>query len=189
VRARALALALTCTSRASAARAAPPADPVQRVLAGLRQAPAFQVRTLEGRTLDLAALTARGPLVIDFWATWCKPCVASLPALQALHERLAPRGVTVLGVSIDGPRNYSRVRPFVNKLGLTYPVAIDEDGTLAERFQVVGVPTTVVIGPDRRIALTRTGYSGDAYRDVEAAVRALLPADSAAVPADPGRAR
>jgi peroxiredoxin len=171
------------------AHAGDTADPVVRVLTEPRQAPNFRLRTLGGMTLDLASLTARGPLVLDFWATWCKPCVTSLPELESLWGRYAGRGVTVLGVSIDGPRNVSRVRPFLNKLGLTFPVAIDDDGAMQERFQVVAVPTTIVIGADRRIRFVRAGYGGGGLGEVEDALRALLPADSSAAPADSGTAR
>jgi peroxiredoxin len=153
-------------------------------------APVFRVRTLTGERLDLDTLLARGPVVLDFWATWCKPCVASLPALAALHRREAGRGLSVLGISIDGPRNFARVRPFVNKLGLDYPNALDEDGSLQERFQVVAVPTTFVIGPDRRIVLAHTGWDRDGLAPIERALAALLPPDSsAAAPPDSGRAR
>ena len=171
------------------ARAGGAADPVARALTEPRQAPNFRLRTLGGKVVDLASLTARGPLVLDFWATWCKPCVASLPALEALGGRYATRGVSMLGVSVDGPRNVARVRPFVNKLGLTFPVAIDDDGSMQERFQVVAVPTTIVIGADRRVMLVHAGYDGDGLGEVEGVLRMLLPADSSAAPADTGTAR
>jgi peroxiredoxin len=153
-------------------------DPVQRALETPRFAAPFRVRTIDGKSLDLARLSDRGPLVLDFWATWCKPCVASMPALDVLAKKYQARGVTVLGISIDGPRNFARVRPFLNKLGLSYPNAIDEDGSLQERFQVVAVPTTLVIGSDRRVMHVFTGYQGGPLRDVEQALMELLPPDS-----------
>lgn len=144
-------------------------------------APAFQVRTLEGRALDSRALLAKGPVVLDFWATWCRPCERSLPALQSLHERFSAEGVTVLAVSIDGPRNWARVRPFVASHGLGMPVAIDEDGSLAKRFRIASVPSSVVIAPDGRIVRFHTGYVPGDERALEAAVREALgqAADSA----------
>src|SRR5262249_26667577 len=71
-----------------------------------RRAPAFTVRSLEGMTLRLDALRARGPVVLDFWATWCTPCVAAIPELEQAAKDLGPRGLTIVGVSVDGPRNY-----------------------------------------------------------------------------------
>src|SRR5205085_11886664 len=88
---------------------------------------------------------AKGPVLLDFWATWCKPCLAAIPELQKLSAELGPRGLTVIGVSTDGPNNFAKVRPFAKKLGIGYPVAIDEDGTLAQKYLVRAMPTTVLI--------------------------------------------
>ena len=144
-------------------------------------APAFQARTLDGRVVSLAAMLSRGPVVLDFWATWCRPCERSLPALQALHARYAERGVTVLAISIDGPRNWARVRPFVAAHGLTLPVAIDEDGAIAKRYRIASVPASVVIAPDGRVVRFHAGYVPGDELALEVAVRAALgePADSA----------
>lgn len=144
-------------------------------------APGFRVRPLEGPPVELATLLARGPVVLDFWATWCRPCERSLPALQALHVRYAERGVTVLAISIDGPRNWARVRPFVAAHGLTLPVAIDEDGAIAKRYRITSVPASLVIAPDGRVVRFHAGYVPGDEQALELAVRDALgePADSA----------
>jgi len=105
----------------------------------------FRVKTLDGAVLDLEDLRRRGPVLIDFWSTWCKPCLHSLPAIEALHREFSPLGLAVVGVSIDGPRNHSKVRPFAARMGLTYPIVLDEDGSLQQRFQVRAVPTVVLV--------------------------------------------
>lgn len=177
----ALAVALLCAV-ATPAPAAPPAatsgpSALAAALTGSASAPRFRVRSVEGASLELERLLERGPVLLDFWATWCRPCLAELPELQQLHARYAERGLTVIGISIDGPRNFAKVRPFVQRLGLTFPVALDEDGSLQQRFHVSAAPTTVLIDRDGRIARTTTGYlSGEGAR-LEQAVVALL-ADS-----------
>lgn len=138
------------------------------------RAPAFRLRTLDGRVLDSQELLARGPVVLDFWATWCRPCERSLPALQDLHSRFSEQGVTVLAISIDGPRNWTRVRPFVSSHGLTMPVALDEDGALAKKYRIGSVPTSVVIAPDGRVVRFHSGYVPGDERALEAAVREAL---------------
>jgi peroxiredoxin len=146
-----------------------------------QRAPSFHVRTLDGRALDSQKLLVKGPVVLDFWATWCRPCERSLPALQELHARYSAQGVTVLAVSIDGPRNWTRVRPFVTSHGLTLPVVIDEDGSLAKRYRVASVPSTIVIAPDGRVVRFHSGYVPGDEQALEAAVREALgqAADSA----------
>jgi peroxiredoxin len=138
------------------------------------KAPGFSARSVTGERLELAALLARGPVVLDFWATWCKPCLMSLPELERLHRRYAGRGVTVIGVSVDGPRNHAKVRPFAHRLGLGFPVVLDTDERLQALYQVRAVPTTVLIGRDGTLLHHAQGFlPGDTER-LEAAVVAAL---------------
>jgi peroxiredoxin len=146
-------------------------------------APDFTVRRVDGGKLQLATLRREGPVLLDFWATWCKPCLASLPELEALHRRFAARGVSVVGVSIDGPRNFAKVRPFAARLGLTYPIVVDEDGGLQRGFHVLAVPTSILIGRDGVILSVQQGYRPGETELLAAAIeRALAPAEVAPPP-------
>ena len=136
----------------------------------------FRATSVEGKSVELGALLARGPVVLDFWATWCKPCVVSLPAIERLQRKYRDQGLSVVAISIDGPRNFSRVRPFASKLGLSMPVVLDEDGELQQHYQVTAVPTSVLIAPDGRIVRVHAGYLPGQEDELESAVRALLPA-------------
>lgn len=134
----------------------------------------FAVTDLQGAELKLEDLLARGPVLLDFWATWCKPCAASLPELQAMHEAYAGRGLTIVGVSIDGPRNFSKVRPFVARTGLTYPIVLDHDGRLQRDFHVTAVPTAVLIDTTGAIVRVRQGYRPGEDRDLAREIESLL---------------
>jgi peroxiredoxin len=138
-------------------------------------APRFKVKSVTGATLDLERLRLQGPVLIDFWATWCKPCIAALPEIESLHRRFGPRGLTVIGVSVDGPRNFLKVRPFAQRLGLGYPIALDEDGSLQERFGVRAIPTTVLISSDGRLLRVTQGWRPGETADLAAAIETLLP--------------
>jgi peroxiredoxin len=157
-------------------QAAPPAAAAEAPVA-----PSFRVRTATGQTIDLTELRSRGPVLIDFWATWCKPCLVSLPELNALHRRFGPRGLTIIGVSVDGPRNFPKVRPAAQRLGLEFSIVIDEDGSLQQRFQARAVPTSVLVASDGRIVRVTQGWRPGETRDLEAAIEALFP-DSTAAP-------
>jgi cytochrome c biogenesis protein CcmG/thiol:disulfide interchange protein DsbE len=137
-------------------------------------APSFKVKDLRGKTLDLDALRRQGPVLVDFWATWCKPCLASLPELEALHQKYASRGLTVIGVSLDGPRNRSKVRPFVSRLRLTYPNVVDDDGRLQQLYNVLALPTALLIDTTGAIVKTRMGYRPGEGEEMEKEIRALL---------------
>lgn len=144
--------------------------------------PRFKVRSVTGEPLELQRLLERGPVLLDFWATWCLPCIAALPELEGVRARLGPRGLTVIGISVDGPRNFPKVRPFATRLGLTFPIVLDEDGALQQRFQVKAVPTSVLIATDGRLVRVTPGWRPGETADLERAIEALLP-DSTNTPA------
>jgi peroxiredoxin len=141
-------------------------------------APPFKAKSMTGESLDLAALLARGPVVLEFWATWCKPCLAALPELDSLHRRFSSRGLTVIGISVDGPRNFPKVRPFAHRYRLGFPIVLDEDGGLQQRFQARAIPTSVLISTGGRMVRVTQGWRPGETSDLEAAIEALLP-DSA----------
>ena len=103
----------------------------------------------------------------------------------------------MIGVSIDGPRNYTKVRPFAARLGLTYPIVLDPEGRLQESFGVIAVPTAILVDSTGAVALATQGYRPGEGARLEAAIERLLGpvpadtdsgaavADSAAVPARP----
>ena len=88
-----------------------------------RPAPAFALKSARGGTTTLSGLKGQVAL-IDFWATWCAPCVEAMPDLQKLHNRYAGKGFTVVGVSIDEDGMKS-VGPFLAKRKFTYPILLD----------------------------------------------------------------
>jgi peroxiredoxin len=138
-------------------------------------APRFKTKDLAGHPLDLDRLLHRGPVVLDFWATWCAPCIEALPELEGLHRRYGELGLTVIGVSVDGPRNFSRIRPFVASKGLHYPIVLDADGRLQQLYHVLAIPTAVLIDTTGSIVAVRVAYrpgEGDRFED---SVRVLLP--------------
>ena len=160
-----------------AARAEETPDVVRDLLPAAPPAPAFRVRTLEGKSLELAALLAKGPVILDFWATWCKPCLQALPEIQRVHEKWSARGVTVVGISEDGPRNQSKVRPFASRYRLGYPLTLDEDGSLQSAYHVRSLPTTFVIDRRGRIVHVEQGYRPGLETVLDEALEAVF-ADS-----------
>ncbi len=97
-------------------------------------------------------------LVVNFWATWCPPCVDEMPELVELQHELAPTGVQVLGIGIDSPSN---IRQFAEKHHITYPLLVGgmEGTELSRQFgnEAGGLPFTVLIGKDGRVHQTYMG--------------------------------
>ena len=100
-------------------------------------------------------------VVLNYWASWCEPCRAESPLLQDWHERLEPRGATVLGVDVlDATPD---AQEFINEFGLTYPMLKDGDGDTQKSFGVAAYPETVVIDRRGRLRAIERGPVDDAF--------------------------
>ena len=125
-------------------------------------APAVELAMLDGERVALASL--RGSVVLlDFWATWCPPCVESLPVVAEVGAELASEGVVTVAVSGDQGRSREEiVRRFLKRHGLeSLRVALD-DGEVAAAFSVTALPTLVVLGRDGRVVATHQGGADEA---------------------------
>jgi len=129
------------------------------------EAPAFRLPALAGGEVDL--LSYRGRLVVvNFWATWCPPCVAELPSLERLHRALGNEGVQVVGISTD--EDEAALRRFLADRGLTFPILRDPGGRVAAAaYRTAGYPETFVIGPG---GLVEERYLGPAEWDTPEAL-------------------
>jgi cytochrome c biogenesis protein CcmG, thiol:disulfide interchange protein DsbE len=132
-----------------------------------KDAPALELPRLGGG--GRAALADyRGQIVVlNFWASWCKPCRDESPLLQRWHRRIKARGGTVLGVDILDVTG--RAQGFIDEYGLTYPMLKDKDGEGLEQFGVVAYPETFVIDRQGRIAAVRRGPVDDDFMETSVA--------------------
>ena len=138
-----------------------------------RPAPKLAVADLAGTTIDWQSLAGKVVLV-DFWATWCAPCKKSMPELQALQDRYAARGFTVIGVSIDEKKDLDKVRKYVASKKLTYPIALDSDDDPAwDRYRVKAIPAAFLVDKEARIVAQWTGIAPGAAA-IEAELQRLL---------------
>jgi thiol-disulfide isomerase/thioredoxin len=111
-------------------------------------------------------------VVIDAWATWCGPCVQSLPMLQKLRGDYASRGVRVYAVSVDEDR--AQLRPFLASAGVDLPVLLDPGGfVLEDRLKLKQMPTTWIVDRAGRVRFTQESFEGN-LDDIRAQVDALL---------------
>jgi cytochrome c biogenesis protein CcmG, thiol:disulfide interchange protein DsbE len=131
-------------SAPAAAQAYPPGTP----------APPLRLPGLDGGRVDLAALRGR-PVVVNFWATWCEPCVREFPLLRAAATTHRPDRLAVVGV-LSGDRP-AAARAFVRRQHATWPVALDPDSTTAAAWGAVGLPHTYFLHPDGTLASHQLG--------------------------------
>jgi peroxiredoxin len=118
-------------------------------------APSFRLASLAGGEVDLGTLRGR-LVVVNFWATWCPPCVDEMPSLEKLHRALGPEGLVILGVSAD--EDEAALKAFVARTGVTLPVLRDPGGrTAAQAYRTTGYPETFVIDRSGRLRESFTG--------------------------------
>lgn len=120
-----------------------------------KPAPDFVLAGLDGVPSSLSQL--RGKVVLlNFWASWCEPCLRELPQLQQLHERHSADGLVVLGVSDEDP---SKAKRYVDELGIGYPSLFDVDGSVMQKYQIQAVPTSLIVGRDGQLLKRMEGYT------------------------------
>jgi peroxiredoxin len=112
--------------------------------------------------------------VIDFWATWCQPCIRSLPKLVEMSRDLGMRGVGFVGISVDSPRNLSKVKPFARSMGITYPVLVDPNGELMGELNILAVPTLLLVDQALNIVYTHEGFHAGDETEIREAIDDFL---------------
>ena len=121
----------------------PDSTPIAAEIGAL--APDFQLQSTTGESIRLSDLRGQ-PVIVNFWATWCGPCVVEMPTLQSLYEARRQQGLRILAVNIGEPAQ--AVREWQADYGLTYDILIDEAQQVSTLYRLRGQPSTYVISPE-----------------------------------------
>src|SRR5277367_3267280 len=121
----------------------------------------FALADVGGREIRLSELVGKQQLIyLDFWATWCGPCMAEMPQLERLYETYKDRGLVVLGISMDDPTTMGAVASYVHRNGLSFPVMIDMDSRVTSIYNSTrSAPYGVLIDRSGKIIDEHSGYS------------------------------
>ncbi len=124
-----------------------------------KTAPDFKLQDIDKNTVQLSSQTGRGPLLISFWATWCKPCVEEMQELVKIHNEFHDKGFDILAVSIDNEKTVARVKSFAKAKKYPFTVLLDTNGETAQKYYVgQSVPAAFLLDKDGRIIYQSSGY-------------------------------
>lgn len=127
-------------------------------IANANQIPGFKLKNTENQLYSLDELKGEKYTIIDFWATWCKPCLKAMPELNNIYNDYSAEGISLIGISVDSPRNRAKVKPFINSMGIAYPVLLDINSEVMHELNITAVPSLLIIDKDNKTVFFHEGY-------------------------------
>jgi peroxiredoxin len=135
-------------------------------------APPFTTTDVNGHPIDLKKYLGKNVILLDFWATWCGPCVEAMPQVDAVAKQYASKGLVFYGVNAG--EDAAAVKSFLKSSKMDVPVAMDEKKKIGPMYQVSGIPQTLLIGLDGKVQVVHVGYSPKLPKLLTKEIAALL---------------
>lgn len=141
----------------------------------------FSARDVDGKTVRLSTYLGKQAILLNFWETWCEPCVAEFPHLRRMYEANKEKGFVLFGIAMDGPETVANVPAYARRNQLNFPVLLDEDSRVASIYNPKkSAPLSVLIDKTGKIVAIREGYNPGDEKDLAKEVAKVLDGDNAA---------
>jgi peroxiredoxin len=134
-------------------------------------APDFSLPDKSGTTLSLSAFSGQ-VVLLNFWASWCGPCREEMPLLDALQQRYESLGFTMLGINVE--EDSSAADRFLQSTPVSFPILYDRENSVSKLYDVIAMPSTVLIGRDGRVRYVHHGYEPGYENDYQNQIRELV---------------
>jgi cytochrome c biogenesis protein CcmG/thiol:disulfide interchange protein DsbE len=136
-------------------------------------APGFTLEDVDGNIVNLDSLLTKGPVLMSFWALWCKMCIKELDALKPYAAEFDSSNITLLAISQDKSRSVPKVKPFATSHKWTYTVVLDPENMMRELYNVQAMPTFFIINQSKQIVFTHQGYKPGDEESIMSKIREL----------------
>ena len=134
-----------------------PEEPTHPLLG--EPAPAFTTTDVDGHPIDLQKQIGKNVILLDFWATWCGPCVQAMPEVDAVAQKFKDKGLVFYAVNVG--EEAAPIKEFLAGAKLDVPVAMNTDNKISELYKVEGIPQTLLIGKDGKVQVVHVGFNGE----------------------------
>jgi peroxiredoxin len=139
-----------------------------------RKAPNFKLVNLNGKYVELNKETGNGPILLSFWATWCKPCLEEMAENNKIYNLYKDRGFTLLAISTDTEKSVAKVKPYIKSKGYNFTVLLDTNSEIARKYYAQQMPYTVLIDKSGNIVYSHLGYMKGDEQKIEKLISELL---------------
>ena len=134
----------------------------------------FKLKDINNRLTSFSKVKGEKLTVLDFWATWCKPCIQAIPKLNNISEQFKDSGVNVIGINVDSPRNAVKVKPFARTYKISYTIMRDPNSEIATDLNVSVFPTLYILNDKDEIVFSHEGFRPGDEKVIQDEIRKLL---------------
>ncbi len=143
--------------------------------------PDLTIKLINGKKTRLSTLLEDGPILVEFWATWCAPCKKEMIFLEEFHKKYSETGFRVLAISTDSPKSMSKVKSYIRAKKHTFLVGLDPNQEVAKKMNAMVMPTVILIDKDRKVSWYHQGFIPGDENEIEAQILKLLNVNSTKV--------
>jgi peroxiredoxin len=139
-----------------------------------KMAPDFNLPDMNGKNYQLSENLGKGPVLINFWATWCIPCREEMKKLKKIYQSYEDNGLQILSISIDDPKTVSKVKSFIKTNRYPFTVLLDTNSEVFQIYKGTNPPLSVLLDKEGKIVYDHTGYRKGDEKKLEEEIVALL---------------
>ena len=140
----------------------------------IKQSQNFVLENLEGDLIELNDEIGEGPILLSFWATWCKPCKEELKEFNKIYGKYSDSGFKLFAISVDSEKSIAKVKPYIKTNGFNFTVLLDYNSEVARMYYAQMVPYSVIINKSGEVVYTHLGYKKGDEIEVEKIIADLI---------------